>query len=382
MNLIDEEKKNKRCYEYFITILSVPLMVILSIILSYIGILGLNVEIHSVVVISTIFIIFVLFIRHNANYSICQMKNSFAKMENSLRDALKDNSLSIMGETKSTLNIHEYISEYYKDIRNDNFAQVATSIFPMLGILGTFIAIAISMPDFSVKDVTSLDKEITILLSGIGTAFYASIFGIFLAIWWTYFEKSGVSKVDRYILELEKLYSKHIWKKSELIKHQHQQNELKDQEIIKTLKETFSLDFIRELNEQYMKNFKLITDNTTEAFTQLGNTLSDSSKDLRNTLDRIDKAQESIDAVETIKHSIEDFSDTAKTLSKTLDKFDNSVDKTFVKIDNEIGDIVHRLGDFASIISEQNRDIQESILLREKKQKYEKQQYESSHLDV
>ena len=58
------------------------------------------------------------------------------------------------------------------------------------------------------------------------------------------------------------------------------------------------------------------------------------------------------------------------------------MDKTFVKIDNEIGDIVHRLGDFASIISEQNRDIQESILLREKKQQYEKQQYESSHLDV
>ena len=377
MNLIEKEKEQKGCYEYFITILSIPLLILISIILSYIGILGLKVEIHTIVVISIIFIIFALFIKHNANYAICQMKNSSNDMENSLRDALENNSLTIMGESKSTLNIHEYISEYYKDIRNDNFAQVATSIFPMLGILGTFIAIAISMPDFSVKDVNSLDKEITILLSGIGTAFYASIFGIFLAIWWTYFEKRGVSKVDRYILELEKLYSKHIWKKSELIKHQHQQNELKDQEIIKTLKETFSLDFIRDLNEQYMKNFKLITDNTTEAFTKLGYTLNDSSKDLRDTLDRIEHSQESIDAVETIKHSIEDFSQTAKTLSKTLDKFDNSVDKTFVKIDNEIGEIVHRLGDFASIISQQNREIQESILLREKKQKYE-----SSHLDV
>ncbi len=377
MNLIEKEKEEKGCYEYFITILSIPLLILISIMLSYIGILGLKVEIHTIVVISIIFIIFALFIKHNANYAICQMKNSSNDMENSLRYALENNSLTIMGESKSTLNIHEYISEYYKDIRNDNFAQVATSIFPMLGILGTFIAIAISMPDFSVKDVNSLDKEITILLSGIGTAFYASIFGIFLAIWWTYFEKRGVSKVDRYILELEKLYSKHIWEKSELIKHQHQQNELKDQEIIKTLKETFSLDFIRDLNEQYMKNFKLITDNTTEAFRKLGYTLNDSSKDLRDTLDRIEHSQESIDAVETIKHSIEDFSQTAKTLSKTLDKFDNSVDKTFVKIDNEIGEIVHRLGDFASIISQQNREIQESILLKEKKQKYE-----SSHLDV
>ncbi len=59
---------------------------------------------------------------------------------------------------------------------------VATSLFPMLGILGTFTAIAISMPDFSIDDMGSLDKQISILLSGIGTAFYASIFGIFLSI--------------------------------------------------------------------------------------------------------------------------------------------------------------------------------------------------------
>ncbi len=56
-----------------------------------------------------------------------------------------------------------------------NFAVVATSLFPMLGILGTFTAIAISMPDFSIDDMGSLDKQISILLSGIGTAFYASI---------------------------------------------------------------------------------------------------------------------------------------------------------------------------------------------------------------
>ncbi len=30
-----------------------------------------------------------------------------------------------------------------------NFAKIGTSTFPMLGILGTFIAIAISMPDFT-----------------------------------------------------------------------------------------------------------------------------------------------------------------------------------------------------------------------------------------
>jgi flagellar motor component MotA len=107
------------------------------------------------------------------------MRGTFWQMESDLQEALKENSLTIMGETKSTLEIETFINEYYKEIRNDNFAKVASSVFPMLGILGTFIAIALSMPDFTVKDLDALDQEISILLSGIGTAFYASIYGIF-----------------------------------------------------------------------------------------------------------------------------------------------------------------------------------------------------------
>ncbi len=81
----------------------------------------------------------------------------------------------INNETKSILNIHEFLNNYYKDVRNDNFVSVASSIFPMLGILGTFVAIAISMPDFSVKDTEALDNEISLLLSGVGSAFFASM---------------------------------------------------------------------------------------------------------------------------------------------------------------------------------------------------------------
>ena len=51
--------------------------------------------------------------------------------------------------------------------------------FPTLGILGTFISIALSMPDFTSNNIVALDSEITKLLSGVGTAFYVSIYGIF-----------------------------------------------------------------------------------------------------------------------------------------------------------------------------------------------------------
>jgi len=63
------------------------------------------------------------------------------------------------------------MNKFYIDIRKDNFVPVASSVFPMLGILGTFVAMAISMPNFSASSTDALDSEITVLLSGVGSAF-------------------------------------------------------------------------------------------------------------------------------------------------------------------------------------------------------------------
>jgi len=249
------KNSSKSCFPNSFVIVLLPLLFLVGLVLGYVGLLPLKVEIHTLIIITFIFIIFMFFVRHNANYAACRMSGSFARMEEKLQDELRVNALTIMGKTKSTLHVNDFMAEYYKDIRNDNFARVAPSVFPMLGILGTFIAIAISMPDFTVKDLDALDQEISILLSGIGTAFYASIYGIALSLIWTYFEKRGNTKVDKNIYDLEKLYDSRVWKKAELIKHEHMQSELKDQEIVQTLKETFkfiveakcSLDSFRRL---------------------------------------------------------------------------------------------------------------------------------------
>jgi len=366
VNLI-ESKNRINCTPHFFIILSIPLLVFISIILGYLKIISLNIEIHTLIVIGFIFFIFFLFVQHNANFAVCKIKGSYETMENNLKIALENNALSIMDKTKSTLNIRVFIDEYYKNIRNDNFANIASSIFPMLGILGTFIAIALSMPNFTVSDINALDKEITILLAGVGTAFYASIYGIFLSIWWTYFEKRGLSKIDNYIYGLEQTYKNHIWQESELIKHQHMQTQLKDQEIINTLKETFSMEFVKDLNEQYMKNFKIVVDNTSKIFTTLTEDMDNASRNLKNTLEIIHSREESVNAVDTISQNIEAFNSNAKNIEKTINKFDNSLDRTFVKIDSEIGEIVGKLGEFAVIISKQNREIQESIKLQNRK---------------
>ncbi|SFV60416.1 Arginine/ornithine antiporter ArcD [hydrothermal vent metagenome] len=355
---------NKRCLPHFSVILSLPLLFLLGLILGYFGLIPLHVELHTLIIIGFIFIIFIFFIRHNANYAVCQMQISINEMEEKLKEALKENALTIMGETKSTLIIQEFLSEYYKDIRNDNFAKVATSVFPMLGILGTFIAIAHSMPDFRVENVDALDKEISVLLSGIGTAFYASIYGIFLSLLWTYFEKRGSAKVDNNLYNLEKVYNKHIWKRRELIKHEHQQSEFRDQLIVNTLKETFNLDFIKELTEYHIESYKTVAEETNKNFNLLKEDMKIVLDELKNTINMVEDRQESLNAVSQIKSNIEGFNKNAQKVEESLNHFDNSVDRTFVKIDSEIGEVVEKLSEFALVISEQNREMQESLRLQ------------------
>jgi ABC-type transporter Mla subunit MlaD len=138
------------------------------------------------------------------------------------------------------------------------------------------------------------------------------------------------------------------------------QSELKDQQIVQTLKETFNMDFIKELNDQYLKNFTTIIHDTTNSFTKLTVHMQEASSELRDTLENIQNRQKSIDAVEMMEKNIEGFNENAQNLQKTMEHFDGSVEHTFEKIDEELGQAVEKLATFARIISEQNEQILEN----------------------
>jgi hypothetical protein len=293
------------------------------------------------------------------------MRKKYYHLQKELQKSIQHDSLTIGDKTKSTINIPEYINNYYKTFRNDNFASVAPSFFPMLGILGTFTAIAISMPDFSIKNSQALDSEISLLLSGIGTAFYASIFGIFLSIIWNYFEKRGLSKADQDNNQLEEMYSEFIWTESELKRHEHMQHEMRDQKMIKALKDTFNLEFIQTLNERHLENFKIVIDETNKNFSNITTHMKMVSTDLKDTISKIHHSRDALTATEKIEDNIKKFITTTDKLQNSIDRFDssleNSLNITFHKIDDELGDIIIKLGNFATSISEQNRLLQDTI---------------------
>ena len=362
---MSHQKSSGLCYVNFLVIALLPTILFAGILLGYLNIISLKVDMHSVIIIGLIYLIYLLFIQHNANYVICNMRKNHHSLQQGLQKNIQENSLTIGNQTKATTDIVAYISEYYKTYRNDNFASVAPSFFPMLGILGTFTAIAISMPDFAIKDVDALDSEISLLLSGIGTAFYASIYGIFLSILWNYFEKRGLSKADSDLYYFENTYNKFIWTPSELTKNEHTQNDIRDKKLIDGLKEVFNLEFIQLLNEKHLDNFQTIINETNRNFTTVTKHLQLVSTDLKDTISQIHHSQNAVDANNNIEKNLQHFTKATARLNSSLERFDASLEKslniTFNKIDNELGDVIIKLGDFSSTILEQNKITQESI---------------------
>lgn len=337
----------------------------IGIILGYLNIIPLKVNLHSVIIIGFIYFIYLFFIRHNANYVVCKMRKEQVNLQKELQKSIKENSLNIFNETKSTINIEEFMGNYYKEFRNDNYASIASSLFPMLGILGTFSAIALSMPDFSSANTDSLDNEISLLLSGIGTAFYASIYGIFLSIIWSFFEKRGLSKVDEDSHQLHEVYASYIWSPSELKRHEHMQHQMRDERLVKALKETFNLEFIQTLNEKHLENFQTIINETNKNFTTITNHLKMVSTDLKETIAKIEASKSAITAQAKIEKTLLEFNSKTAEFNNTVTKLDATLEKslnlTFSKIDNEVGEIVIKLANFAHSTAEQNKILQRTI---------------------
>ncbi len=185
---------------------------------------------------------------------------------------MNKNLLSIAGIEKANASLDDFLSEISKTLRNENFSSVAAGVFPTLGILGTFISIAVSMPDFSVQTTQLLEQEISKLLGGVGTAFYVSIYGIFLSLWWIFFEKTGMSRFQNDANEIKEYTRDFFWGKEE-IEQTYFRKSMENFEKLNTVFDTISSeDFINSLNKtlaQRVNVFEQIIKHEQEAATKV-----------------------------------------------------------------------------------------------------------------
>ena len=348
--------EKKGCAGNFIVIFSIPFLLFLALVISYLGYLSLKVELHTLLILGFIFFIFIFFIKHNANYTACKFRNSFYELEDRLKVFLRNNELEIDGKIKSLSNIDDFLEEEISQLRNDNFSTIASTIFPMLGILGTFIAIAISMPNFSVQSTEALDHEISLLLSGVGTAFYASIYGIFLSLWWIFFEKRGVSKINALVQHIKRVYQKNIWTKDELERYRLLLEQESNTKIVDTLKDVFNIDMIKKLNQRYIEDFEIIVNKTAKTFEKISSDMQNATTNFENSLKQIYHSENALKATIKIDETLKDFTNATNNLQKTIDTIDTKlstgIEHNFEKVDKEMADIVVKLADFGFLLDE------------------------------
>ncbi len=248
----------KNCFMRWVWLISLPLLLLLALIASYLGYIDFKVELHSVIMISAIFVIFLLFIKHNAYYASCKFIKRHEEMSTALKWYIKNNRLTIADTTKANAPFDTFMQDFSSTLRNDNFASVAAGVFPTLGILGTFISIALSMPDFSSQNAAALEREISLLLGGVGTAFYVSIYGIFLSLWWIFFEKSGMSRFEKNIHTIKENLKHYFWSREEI----EQTHFAKSMENFEKLNAVFS----NMGSNEFMANMQTTLDNASTHF--------------------------------------------------------------------------------------------------------------------
>ena len=252
---------NSNCKSRYTILLSLPVALFLFALLGYFHIINFNIKLHSVVMIAVIFLIFIAFSRHNAYYATCKLRKNFSEVTQQLLEYINKNRLKIAGIEKANASLDEFMANYAKTLRNEHFSSIAPGLFPTLGILGTFISIAISMPDFSIMTSKGLEHEISKLLSGVGTAFYVSIYGIFLSIWWLLFEKSGISRFQKDTNTIKEATKEIFWQKEE-IEQTYFKKSMENFEKLNAVFDTLSSDqFVQDLNQtlsQRMEVFEKI----------------------------------------------------------------------------------------------------------------------------
>lgn len=129
------------------------------------------------------------------------------------------------------------------------------------------------------------------------------------------------------------------------------QSELKDQQILQTLKETFNLDFIKNLNEQYIHSYKQLIDSSTQSLTIVARKLKEASDELSTTLEKMESKVDGVRAEEAMRRNIESFIRATRELDRSLLRFDESVNYTFDKIDDELAEAIDKLARMTETIA-------------------------------
>ncbi|WP_071394824.1 hypothetical protein [Bacillus tuaregi] len=89
------------------------------------------------------------------------------------------------------INIDSFFSEdvLFHQMGYRPWMDMGAGLFVSIGVLGTFIGLSAGLSDLNVGDTESLRTGIGSLLEGMKVAFYTSVWGVFLSLLWTFYDR-------------------------------------------------------------------------------------------------------------------------------------------------------------------------------------------------
>lgn len=356
----NEEKKTELklekpfCAVAFLKLLWLPLAVLVGVYAAYLGYVPLKTGIHTLILITIIFIIYIFFISNNAIYLICRFKKNSAHVNQSVEHFLHVNAFEVNGTNKAIGNIEPIFKEYYSILRNENYSSVASTIFPTLGILGTFISIAISMPDFGASTSEALEAEISLLLSGVGTAFYVSIYGIFLSLWWIFFEKRGLTLFEISVNQIIEKNRNNIWTQYELDHAKYVESHRLQKEMLATLSLFRADEYVAGMDKTIRERFDVFEDFVkaeSKVVTQIDEKLTKTVEAMRSSQETDENM---IENYSTIAQSVRDVTSQLHTNNSSLQELLNFSSKREISLNDTVVEMSQTLQSSLDTIKDQN----------------------------
>ena len=122
----------------------------------------------------------------------------------------ESDSLYRQGKQYYNCDIADYIhSDLANDVGNTAFSDFLSSVLTGLGILGTFVGLAIGLQSFNAESAEAMTNSIVPLIEGIKIAFYTSIFGVFLSLVYGTLYKARLNQANVAVDQFVTTFYKH-----------------------------------------------------------------------------------------------------------------------------------------------------------------------------
>ena len=245
------------------------------------------------------------------------------------------------------IDLEEYINEDLIDqVGMTYFNSTVAGTMTGLGILGTFLGLALGLGSFDGTDIYTISDNIGPLLAGMKVAFHTSVYGIFFSLIFTYVHRCVMScAYDKLYVFLE-TYKECVEPpvttsdenmKAMLLYQANLANSMKELTLLMKGQSETQIKGVEQIVDQFVKQMEtaLATD-----FTKLGNTLTKAGQDQRLYAENFKSMEQTtlalIRANSDLQKVLESTMDRQERLEKEIRNQQDRVEETCNKINDEI----------------------------------------------